>query len=127
MEKESYCESDRKLFRSLLEEKLKTSQEEIALQKAVLENSNNSTDSTFRIVDPIENAELDYIREECSRVIGREVKISQHLKEALVRLINNPEHFGKCYCPICNGRLIPKERLIAVPHATKCVAEKKNN
>ena len=58
-------------------------------------------------------------REELAQLAARQEKFIQHLQNALVRIENKT--YGICRV---TGKLIPKERLRAVPHATLTVEAK---
>lgn len=60
-------------------------------------------------------------KEEAGRLAQRQMKFIQHLQAALVRIENKT--YGICRE---TGKLIPKERLMAVPHATLCIDVKIN-
>ena len=61
-------------------------------------------------------------KEEAARLAERQRKFIQHLQAALVRIENKT--YGVCRA---TGKLIPKERLRAVPHATLSVDAKKRD
>ncbi len=58
-------------------------------------------------------------KEESGRLAQRQLKFIQHLEAALVRVENKT--YGICRE---TGKLIPKERLRIVPHATLCIEAK---
>ena len=61
-------------------------------------------------------------KEETTRLAARQLKFIQNLRAALVRIENKT--YGVCRV---TGKLIPKERLRAVPHATLSIEAKEQN
>jgi RNA polymerase-binding transcription factor DksA len=61
-------------------------------------------------------------KEESGRLAQRQMKFIQHLQAALIRIQNKT--YGVCRE---TGKLIPKERLRAVPHATLSIEAKNDN
>jgi len=81
-------------------------------------NDTADTASTFKALEEGANT-LE--REATARLAERQLQFINHLKAALTRIDNKT--YGICRA---SGKLIPKERLRAVPHATLCVEEKNN-
>lgn len=81
-------------------------------------NDTADTSPTFKTLEEGANV-LE--REANARLAERQRQFINHLRAALVRIDNKT--YGICRA---TGKLIPKERLRAVPHATLCV-EAKNN
>ena len=81
-------------------------------------NDTSDTSPTFKIM---EEGAVTMSKEEAGRLAQRQMKFIQHLQAALVRIENKT--YGICRE---TGRLIPKERLRAVPHATLCIDAKNN-
>ena len=81
-------------------------------------NDVTDTSPTFKVLEEGANT---LSKEESGRLAERQMKFIQHLQAALVRIENKT--YGICRE---TGKLIPKERLMAVPHATLSV-EAKNN
>lgn len=81
-------------------------------------NDTADTSPTFKVLEEGANT-LE--REANARLADRQRQFINHLRAALVRIDNKT--YGVCRA---TGKLIPKERLRAVPHATLCV-EAKNN
>ena len=103
-------------------EKTRYSDEELQEFKEIilakLENDTADTSPTFKVLEEGANT---LNKEESGRLAQRQMKFIQHLKAALVRIENKT--YGICRE---TGKLIPKERLRAVPHATLSI-EVKNN
>ena len=81
-------------------------------------NDTADTSPTFKVLE--EGASV-LNKEEAGRLAQRQMKFIQHLQAALVRIENKT--YGICRE---TGKLIPKERLMAVPHATLCIDVKIN-
>ncbi len=80
------------------------------------ENGTQDTSPTFHA---LEDGGEDLSKEEAGRLAARQLKFIQNLKAALVRIENKT--YGVCRE---TGKLIPKERLMAVPHATLSIEAK---
>ena len=81
-------------------------------------NDTADTSPTFKV---LEEGAAVLNKEEAGRLAQRQMKFIQHLQAALVRIENKT--YGICRE---TGKLIPKERLMAVPHATLCIDVKIN-
>lgn len=121
-EKTRYTDEELEEFRAIILEKLAAAQ---ALYDELTETIRNSygngtgdTSPTFKALE--EAADVNE-REANSRLAERQRQFISHLQAALKRIDNKT--YGICRQ---TGKLIPKERLRAVPHATLCV-EAKNN
>ena len=88
------------------------------LNDNVSRNGNNANDTapTFKVLEEGSNV---LSKEENSQLAARQYKYIQNLENALVRIENKT--YGVCRM---TGKLIPKERLRAVPHATLSVEAK---
>ncbi|GBU06972.1 molecular chaperone DnaK [Bacteroidales bacterium] len=121
-EKTKYSEGELNEFRAIINDKLGTAKKDYDLLKATLMNSdgNDVTDTspTFKV---LEEGAATLSKEEAGRLAQRQMKFIQSLQGALVRIENKT--YGVCRE---TGKLIPKERLRAVPHATLSI-EAKNN
>ena len=82
---------------------------------------NNSTDDTSPTYKVLEEGANTLSKEETTRLAQRQMKFIQSLQAALVRIENKT--YGICRE---TGKLIPKERLRAVPHATLYIEAKQN-
>ena len=121
-EKTRYSDAELEEFRSLIVEKLEVAQRDYELLKANVANMDgNDTSDTSPTFKVMEEGAVTMSKEEAGRLAQRQMKFIQHLQAALIRIEN------KTYV-ICRetGRLIPKERLRAVPHATLCIDAKNN-
>lgn len=121
-EKVRYSDEELEEFRQLILQKIDTA---TALYEELCASLNNSdgkdtadTSPTFKALEEGANT-LE--REANARLAERQRQFISHLRKALERIDNKT--YGICRA---TGKLIPKERLRAVPHATLCV-EAKNN
>lgn len=121
-EKVRYSDAELEEFRAIINEKLADAQ---TLYDELMETLNNSygngTSDTSPTFKALEDASDVNEAEATRRLAERQRKFIEHLKGALVRIDNKT--YGVCRA---TGKLIPKERLRAVPHATLCVEEKNN-
>lgn len=121
-EKTRYSDEELQEFKELILNKLAKAQADYELLKASVNNTEGNdvadTSPTFKV---LEEGATTLSKEESGRLAERQMKFIQHLQAALVRIENKT--YGICRA---TGKLIPKERLRAVPHATLCV-EAKNN
>lgn len=113
-EKTRYSDEELQEFKELILEKLAKAQRDYELLKADVTNTEGNdiadTSPTFKV---LEEGATTLGKEESGRLAQRQMKFIQHLKAALVRIENKT--YGICRE---TGKLIPKERLRAVPHAT---------
>lgn len=108
--------SDKELaeFKELILEKLREAQADYDLLKQTLSNEDNhGTDDTSPSFKLLEDGSDVMSKEETAQLASRQEKYIVNLKNALVRIENKA--YGICRV---TGKLIPKERLRSVPHAT---------
>jgi RNA polymerase-binding transcription factor DksA len=119
-EKTRYTDAELDEFRAIIQEKLDTARRDYDLLKSTLMNTdgNDVTDTspTFKV---LEEGAATLSKEEAGRLAQRQMKFIQSLQAALVRIENKT--YGICRE---TGKLIPKERLRAVPHATLSIEAK---
>jgi len=119
--KTRYSDEELKEFESLIVRKLDKAREEFKILKETLNRNNDEgTDSTSGgntkvLEDGAETAE----KENMSQLSARQLKYITNLENALVRIKNGT--YGICSV---TGKLISKERLIAVPHTTQSIEAK---
>ena len=89
------------------------------LKNEVTNSDGNDTADTSPTFKVLEEGANTLNKEESGRLAQRQMKFIQHLKAALVRIENKT--YGICRE---TGKLIPKERLKAVPHATLSIEGK---
>lgn len=119
-DKKRYSDEELQEFKALILEKLAVAQREYDLLRANITNNDGNdiadTSPTFKVLEEGANT---LSKEEAGRLAQRQIKFIQHLQNALIRIENKT--YGVC-CE--TGELIPKERLRAVPHATRSVEGK---
>ncbi len=116
--------SDKELaeFKKLILEKLKEAQTDYDLLKQTLSNEDNhGTDDTSPSFKLLEDGSDVMSKEETAQLAIRQEKYIINLKNALIRIENKA--YGICRV---TGKLIPKERLRSVPHATLGIEAKIN-
>ncbi|MBO4499085.1 MAG: TraR/DksA C4-type zinc finger protein [Bacteroidaceae bacterium] len=119
-EKTRYSDEELEEFRTLINEKLAIAQRDYdALKASLMNTDNNSTDDTSPTYKVLEEGANTLSKEETTRLAQRQIKFIQSLQAALVRIENKT--YGICRE---TGKLIPKERLRAVPHATLSIEAK---
>lgn len=113
-EKTRYSDAELEEFRQIINEKLEKAYRDYDLLKASIMNTDGNdvidTSPTFKV---LEEGASTLSKEEAGQLAQRQMKFIQHLQAALVRIENKT--YGICRE---TGKLIPKERLRAVPHAT---------
>ena len=121
-EKNRYSDEELQEFKVLILDKLKMAQEDYEMYKNSLTQSDgNDTQDTSPTFKVLEEGAATLSKEEAGKLAQRQLKFIQHLQAALVRIENKT--YGICRE---TGRLISKERLRAVPHATLSIDAKKN-
>lgn len=119
-EKTRYTDEELNEFRDIILEKLAKAKIEYDGLRAVINNAdgNDVTDTspTFKV---LEEGASTLSKEEAGRLAQRQMKFIQNLQSALIRIENKT--YGICRE---TGKLIPKERLRAVPHATLSIEAK---
>ena len=109
-----YSDAELEEFRALINEKLAKARAEYEQLQKSLEG--NEVGVTYKAFEDGANFQQ---REEVNRLAQRQLKFIQHLEAALIRIDNKT--YGICRE---TGKLIPKERLYAVPHATLSIEAK---
>lgn len=119
--KTRYSDAELEEFKAIILEKLEAAKAEYnALREVVMHNGTNDIEDTspsFRTVEDDGANQLS--KEEASQLAQRQYKFIKNLEAALVRIENKT--YGICRV---TGKLIPKERLRLVPHATLTVEAK---
>ncbi len=120
-EKTRYSDEELEEFRAIIIEMLdKAKKEYKTLRQVVMHNGSNDiedTAPTFKTVE--DDGAFQLSKEEASQLAQRQYKFIQNLEAALARIENKT--YGICRV---TGKLIPKERLRLVPHATLTVEAK---
>ena len=118
-EKTRYSDEELAEFKELILERLAQARKDLALlQENVANNESDDMAPTFKI---LEEGAAVLSKEENSALAVRQAKYIKNLENALIRIENKT--YGICRV---TGKLIPKERLRAVPHATLSVEAKMN-
>ena len=118
--KERYSDKELSEFKKLIESKLTEAEVDLKDLKSSLSHSqDNGTDDTSPSFKIMEDGSSTLTREEIAQLAARQEKFVQHLENALMRIQN--KSYGICRA---TGKLIPKERLKAVPHATLTIEAK---
>jgi RNA polymerase-binding transcription factor DksA len=113
-EKTRYADSELQEFKDLILEKLLSAKDELLMLTTSLSNPNsNGTDDTAGTYKTLEDGSATLEKESINQLASRQKKFIENLESALVRIENKT--YGVCRE---TGKLIPKERLRAVPHAT---------
>lgn len=119
-ERTRYSDAELEEFRKLLNEKIKKATEQLELiQSSYKNDSNNGTDDTSPTFKAFDEGSEVMSKEANSQLAIRQEKFIRDLKNALVRIENKT--YGICRV---TGKLINKERLKLVPHATLSIEAK---
>lgn len=119
-EKTKYSDEELQEFKELILSKLDKAQKEYErLRETVNNGDGNDTADTSPTFKALEEGADTLEKEHAARMAERQRQFIQHLQAALVRIENKT--YGICRA---TGKLIPKERLMAVPHATLSVEAK---
>lgn len=119
-EKTRYSDAELQEFKELIHEKLREANEDLKLLKGTLSLSDDhGTDDTGRTFNMMEDGSETLSREEVAQLAARQEKFILNLQNALLRIENKT--YGICRE---TGKLIPKERLRLVPHATLSIEAK---
>ncbi|UJH90300.1 TraR/DksA C4-type zinc finger protein [Antarcticibacterium sp. 1MA-6-2] len=118
--KERYSDAELAEFKELIQSKIKKAQEQLELYKsAYVNDGNNGTDDTSPTFKAFEEGSETLSKEANSQLAIRQEKFIRDLKNALIRIENKT--YGICRV---TGKLIAKERLKLVPHATLSIEAK---
>ena len=119
-EKTRYTDEELEEFRALINEKLAVAQREYDSLRSTLTNADGNdvadTSPTYKVLEEGANT---LSKEETARLAERQRVFINHLRAALTRIDNKT--YGVCRV---TGKLIPKERLRLVPHATLSIEGK---
>lgn len=119
-EKTRYSDSELQEFRDLINKKLKSAKEELALLQDGISNSDaNGVDDTNNAYKTLEDGSATQSKENLSQLAARQRKFIDNLEAAIIRIENKT--YGICKV---TGKLIQKERLLAVPHTTMSMEAK---
>ena len=119
-DKVRYSDEELQEFKQIILEKLELARRDYQqLMDSLSNKGGNGVDDTMPTYKVLEEGSMTQTKEELTTMAARQQKFIQSLQAALVRIEN------KTY-DICRvtGKLIPKERLRAVPHATLSIEAK---
>lgn len=120
-EKLRYSDEELEEFKTIILEKLAKARKDYELLRAnVMNTDGNDTADTSPTFKVLEEGASTLGKEEAGRLAQRQAQFIAHLQNALVRIENKTYGIDRI-----TGKLIPKERLRAVPHATLSVDSKK--
>lgn len=115
-----YSDKDLAEFKALIQEKIEKAKHDLELIKSAYMNDlNNGTDDTSPTFKAFEEGSETMSKEANSQLAIRQEKFIRDLKNALIRIENKT--YGICRV---TGKLINKERLKLVPHATLSIEAK---
>ena len=119
-EKVRYSDAELQEFKELILQKLEQAKQDYEeLRAALTHSSSNGVEDTSPTFKVLEEGASSLSKEESGQLAQRQYKFIQNLEAALVRIENKT--YGICRE---TGKLIPKERLMLVPHATLSVEAK---
>ena len=115
-----YSDKDLEEFRELIEQKIEKARNDLDLLKSsYMNDGNNGTDDTSPTFKAFEEGSETMSKEANTQLAIRQEKFIRDLKNALLRIENKT--YGVCRV---TGKLINKERLKLVPHATLSIEAK---
>lgn len=120
-EKTRYSDEELAEFKEIILQKLDKARKDYELLKSSIRNDSHGTDDTSPTFKVLEEGAATLSKEESGKLAQRQLKFIQHLEAALVRIENKT--YGVCRE---TGKLISKERLRVVPHATLSIDAKNN-
>ena len=122
-EKTRYSDAELEEFKQLILKKLETARADYELLRATITHTaSNDTEDTSPTFKVLEEGATTLSKEESGRLAAHQMKFIRNLEMALVRIENKT--YGICRE---TGKLIPKERLKIVPHATLSIEAKESH
>ena len=119
-EKTRYSDQELEEFKAIIEEKLRLAKRDYDEMMNTLMNKNgNDVDDTSPTYKVLEEGSATQSKEELIQLASRQQKFIQGLEAAMIRIKNKTYGIDRI-----TGKLIPNERLRAVPHATLSVESK---
>ena len=119
--KTKYNDSELQDFKELIIEKIRIAREELYELAGSLSSANSNGDEAAIAGKTLEDGSATYEKEQTNQLAARQKKFIEQLEGALTRIENKT--YGICRS---TGKLIPKERLRAVPHTTQSMEAKLN-
>lgn len=121
-EKTRYSDADLQEFKQIIMGKLEVAREEFVKMQKSLQNPNeNGDENTSNQYLTLDDGASTFEKENLNQLAARQKKFIDNLEAALIRIENKT--YGVCRV---TGKLIQKERLKAVPHATLSMEAKLN-
>ena len=121
-EKLRYSDQELQEFKAIIDEKLRLAKRDYEeMMNSLMNKGGNDVDDTSPTYKVLEEGSATQSKEELIQLAGRQQKFIQGVEAALVRINNKTYGIDRI-----TGKLIPKERLKAVPHATLSVESKQN-
>ena len=119
-ERTRYSDADLQEFKAIIQQKIEKAEKDLALlRESFINDQNNGTADTSPTFKAFEEGAETLSKEQNAILAGRQEKFIRDLKHALIRIENKT--YGICRV---TGKLIDKERLKAVPHATLSIEAK---
>ena len=119
-DRQKYGEADLQEFKVVIQAKIDKAEKDLMLiRQSFINDQNNGTDDTSPTFKAFEEGAETLSKEQNAILAGRQEKFVRDLKNALVRIQNKT--YGICRV---TGKLIGKDRLRAVPHATLSIEAK---
>ena len=119
-ERVRYSDNDLAEFKQIILKKMEQAKADYELLRSNITHSDdNDTQDTSPTFKVLEEGAATLTKEETSRLAAHQMKFIRNLEMALIRVENKT--YGVCKT---TGKLIPKERLMRVPHATECIEAK---
>ncbi len=118
-----YSDEDLEEFRQVINKKLAVARQEYKEMMSQLDNADsNDVADTSPTYKAVEDGTVNQSKEEIIDMAQRQQKFIKGLEAALVRIQNKTYGIDRI-----TGKLIPKARLLVVPHATLSVSSKEKN
>ena len=118
--KTRYNDEELEEFRVIINEKLRLARRDYdAMMRTLMNADGNDVDDTSPTYKVLEEGSATQSKEELIQLANRQQKFITGLEAALVRIANKTYGIDRI-----TGELIPKQRLMAVPHATLSVESK---
>lgn len=119
-EKTRYSDEELKEFEAIINDKLALAKRDYdQMMRYLMNQDGNDVEDTMPTYKVLEEGSVTQSKEEIMQMAARQQKFIQGLQGALVRIKNHTYGIDRI-----TGKLIPKERLRAVPHATLSVESK---
>ena len=118
-QKTKYSDKELAEFKLLIEEKVRIARGELSELASTLSSANSNGDDAAIAGKTLEDGSATFEKEQINQLAARQKKFIEQLESALTRIQNKT--YGICRS---TGKLIPAERLRAVPHTTQSIEAK---